>query len=330
MAAIARRTLLAALGGAVAWPLAARAQQPAMPVIGVLYGVSAAEWTEHMAAFRRGLTEIGFVEDRNVAIEYRWAEGHYDRMAWMAVDLVGRRIAVMLIGGNTTNVRAMIAATQSVPIVFTTGVDPVAAGLVASLNQPGGNATGLTNFSSDLGPKKLDLLHEVVPSAKMIALLVNPDNRVVLEGEVGRVQTAAKRLGLETTLLKASTANEIEAAFASAVQQGVHAAYLSSDLFLLSQRQQITALALRHKLPTVSSWRENVRAGQLISYGTDDLEMYRRAGIYVGRILKGEKPADLPVQGPTKYELAINLKTSKALGLEVPPTLLATADEVIE
>ena len=326
-----RRAFITLLGGAAAaWPLAARTQQPATPVIGVLSGVSAADRTEHMAAFRRGLTEIGFVEGRNVAIEYRWAEGHYDRMAWMAVDLVGRRIAVMLIGGNTTAVRAMIMATQSVPIVFTTAVDPVAAGLVASLNQPGGNATGLTNFSSDLGPKKLDLLHEVAPSAKTIALLMNPDNRVVVEGEVGRVQTAAKRLGLETTLLKASTANEIETAFASAVQQGVHAAYLSSDLFLLSQRQQITALALRHKLPTVSSWRENVRTGQLISYGTDDLEMYRRAGIYVGRILKGEKPADLPVQGPTKYELAINLKTAKALGLEVPPTLLATADEVIE
>src|SRR5262245_55228720 len=327
---IGRREFITLLGGAVAWPLAARAQQAAMPVIGVLYGVSAAERTEHMAAFRRGLTEIGFVEGRNVAIEYRWADGHYDRMAWMAVDLVGRRIAVMLIGGNTTAVRAMIAATQSVPIVFTTGVDPVAAGLVASLNQPGGNATGLTNFISDLGPKKLDLLHEVVPSAKTIALLVNPDNRVVLEGEVGRVQTAAKRLGLETTLLKARTANEIETAFASAVQQGVHAAYVGSDLFLQGQRQQIAALALRHKLPTVSSWRETVRAGQLISYGTDDLEMYRRAGIYVGRILKGERPADLPVQGPTKYELAINLKTAKALGLEVPPTLLATADEVIE
>jgi len=328
---VRRRDFITLLGGAaVAWPIAARAQQPAMPVIGVLYGVSAAERTEHMAAFRRGLTEIGFVEGRNVAIEYRWAEGHYDRMAWMAVDLVGRRIAVMLIGGNTTAVRAMIAATQSVPIVFTTGVDPVAAGLVASLNQPGGNATGLTNFSSDLGPKKLDLLHEVVPSAKTIALLVNPDNRVVLEGEVVRVQTAAKRLGLETTLLKASTANEIETAFASAVQQGVHAAYLGSDLFLGSQRQQTAALALRHKLPTVSSSREGVRAGHLISYGADDLEMYRRAGIYVGRILKGEKLADLPVQGPTKYQLGINLKTAKALGLEVPPTLLATADEVIE
>src|SRR5262245_17557577 len=215
-----RREFIMLLGGAAAWPLVARAQQRAMPVIGVLYGVSAADQAEQMAAFRRGLTEIGFVEGRNVAIEYRWADGHYDRMAWMAVDLVARRIAVILIGGNTTAVRAMIAATQSIPIVFTTGVDPVAAGLVASLDQPKGNATGLTSFSSDLGPKKLELLHEVVPTAKTIALLVNPDNRVQVEVEVGGVQTAAKRLGLETTVLKSSTENEIETVFASAEQLG--------------------------------------------------------------------------------------------------------------
>jgi putative tryptophan/tyrosine transport system substrate-binding protein len=325
-----RRTFITLLGGAAAWPLAARAQQTAMPVIGVLYGVSAAERAEHMAAFRRGLTETGFIEGRNVAIEYRWAEGHYDRMAWMAVDLVGRRIAVMLIGGNTTAVRAMIGATQSIPIVFTTGVDPVAAGLVASLNHPSGNATGLTNFSSDLGPKKLELLHEVVTTAKTIALLVNPNNRVTREGEVGGVQTAAKLFGLETIVLECGAESEVETAFASAVRQGAHAVYVVSDLFLQGQRQHIVALALRHKLPVVSSEREAVRAGQLISYGADDLEMYRRAGIYVGRILKGEKPADLPVQGPTKYELVINLKTAKALGIEVPPTLLARADEVIE
>jgi putative ABC transport system substrate-binding protein len=328
---IRRRELIVTLGSAAAaWPLAARAQQPTMPVIGVLYGVSAAEWTEHMAAFRRGLTEIGFVAGRNVAIEYRWAEGQYDRMAWMAVDLVGRRIAVMLIGGNTTAVRAMISAARSIPIVFTTGVDPVAAGLVTSLNQPGGNATGLTNFSSDLGPKKLELLHEVAPTAKTVALLVNPNNRVMREGEVGGVQTAAKRLGLETIAVECSTENEIETAFASMERQGAGAVYVGSDLFLRSWRQQIAALALRHKLPTVSPWREAIRAGQLIGYGTDDLEMYRRAGIYVGRILKGEKPADLPVQAPTKYELVINLKTAKALGIDVPPTLLARADEVIE
>jgi putative ABC transport system substrate-binding protein len=326
-----RRDFITLLGGAAAaWPLAARAQQQAMPVIGVLYGVSAAERAEHMAAFRRGLTETGFVEGRNVAIEYRWAEGHYDRMAWMAVDLVGRRIAVMLIGGNTTAVRAMIAATQSIPIVFTTGVDPVAAGLVTSLNQPSGNATGLTSFNSDLGPKKLELLHEAAPTAKTIALLVNPNNRVSVQGEVGGVQAAAKRLGLETIVLEGGTENEIETAFASAVQRGAGAVFIGTDLFLQGRRQQIAALALRHKLATVAAWRETARAGQLISYGADELDMYQRAGIYVGRILKGEKPADLPVQAPTKYELVINLKTAKALGLEIPPTLLARADEVIE
>jgi ABC-type uncharacterized transport system substrate-binding protein len=325
-----RREFITLLGGAATWPLAARAQPPAMPVIGVLYGVSAAERAEHMAAFRRGLTETGFVEGRNVAIEYRWAEGHYDRMAWMAVDLVGRRIAVMLIGGNTTAVRAMIAATQSIPIVFTTGVDPVAAGLVTSLNRPSGNATGLTSFSSDLGPKKLELLHEAVPTAKTIALLVNPNNRVSLQGQVGDLQAAAKRLGLETIVLEGGAENEIETAFASAVQRGAGAVFIGTDLFLQGRRQQIAALALRHKLATVSSLRETVRAGQLMSYGTDELEMYQRAGIYVGRILKGEKPADLPVQAPTKYELVINLKTAKALGLTVPDTLLARADEVIE
>jgi putative ABC transport system substrate-binding protein len=325
-----RREFITLLGGAAAaWPLAAHAQQ-AMPVIGVLYGVSAVERTEHMAAFRRGLAEIGFVEGRNVAIEYRWAEGQYDRMAWMAVDLVGRRVAVMLIGGNTTAVRAMIAATQSIPIVFTTGIDPVAAGLVASLNRPGGNATGLTVFSSDLGPKKLELLHEAVPTAKTIALLVNPNNRVTQEGEVSGVQTAAKRLGLETIVFEGGTENEIETAFASALQRRAGAVFIGTDLFLLSRYQQIAALALRHKLPTMSSFRASVRAGQLISYGADLLEMYQRAGIYVGRILKGEKPADLPVQQPTKFELAINLRTAKGLGLDLPPTLLALADEVIE
>jgi putative ABC transport system substrate-binding protein len=325
-----RREFITLLDGAAAWPVAARAQRPTMPVIGVLYGVSAAERAEHMTAFRRGLTETGFVEGRNVAIEYRWAEGHYDRMAWMAVDLVGRRIAVMLIGGNTTAVRAMIAAAPSIPVVFTTGVDPIAAGLVASLNRPSGNATGLTSFSSDLGPKKLELLHEAIPTAKTIALLVNPNNRVSLLGQVGDLQAAATRLGLETIVLEAGAENEIEAAFASAVQRGAGAVFIGTDLFLQGRRQQIAALALRHRLATVSSLRETVRVGQLMSYGIDELDMYQRAGIYVGRILKGEKAADLPVQVPTKFELVINLKTAKGLGLMMPDKLLALADEVIE
>ena len=325
-----RREFITLLGGAAAWPLAARAQQAAMPVIGVLYGVSAAEWADHMVAFRRGLGETGFVEGRNVVIEYRWADGQYDRMPWMAADLIGRRVAVILMGGNTDSVRAMLAATQTIPIVFTTGTDPVAAGLVASLNRPGGNATGVTVVAGELGPKRLELLHEVVPGIKKIAVFVNPTNRLISEADIHSAQAAAPRLGLEVIVVNVGTEKEIQRAFATAVQQGAGAVYVGGDLVLRSSREQIAALALRHKLPTMSTWREAVRAGQLISYGANELDMYRHAGLYVGRILKGEKPADLPVQAPTKYELVINLKTAKVLGLDVPPQLLARADEVIE
>jgi|SRR5215470_11262001 len=280
-----RRTLITLLGSAAAaWPPAARAQQPTMPVVGVLYGVSAADRTEHMTAVHRGLSETG----------------------------------------------AMIAATQSIPIVFTTGVDPLSAGLVASLNRPGGTATGVTTFASELGPKKIELLHEVVPTANKIAVLVNPTNRVSSEGDVSGAQMAAHRLGLEIIVVNGGAVKEIEMAFASAVQQGAGAMYVGGSLVGLSRREEFGALTLHHKLPTISSQRDPVRAGQLISYGANELEMYRQAGIYVGRILQGEKPADLPVQGPTKFELVINLKTAKALGLEVPATVLARADEVIE
>ena len=280
-----RRTLITLLGSAAAaWPPAARAQQPTMPVVGVLYGVSAADRTEHMTAVHRGLSETG----------------------------------------------AMIAATQSISIVFTTGVDPLSAGLVASLNRPGGTATGVTTFASELGPKKIELLHEVVPTANKIAVLVNPTNRVSSEGDVSGAQMAAHRLGLEIIVVNGGAVKEIEMAFASAVQQGAGAMYVGGSLVGLSRREEFGALTLHHKLPTISSQRDPVRAGQLISYGANELEMYRQAGIYVGRILQGEKPADLPVQGPTKFELVINLKTAKALGLEVPATVLARADEVIE
>jgi ABC-type uncharacterized transport system substrate-binding protein len=328
---VRRREFITLLGGAAAaWPLAARAQQPPMPVIGVLYGVSAAERADHMVAFRRGLGESGFVEGRNVVIEYRWADGQYDRMGWMAADLIGRRVAVILMGGNTDSVRAMLAATQTIPIVFTTGTDPVGAGLVASLNRPGGHATGVTVFAVELGPKKVELLHEVVPGVKKIAVLVNPNNRLISEADIRSAQAAAPRLGLEVIVVNVATEKEIQRAFATAVQQGAGAVYVGSDLVLSSSREQIAALALRHKLPTMSTWREAVRAGQLISYGANELDMYPQAGLYVGRILKGEKPAELPVVQPTKFDLVINLKTAKALGLEVPPMLLARADEVIE
>jgi putative ABC transport system substrate-binding protein len=326
-----RRQFITLVGGAaVAWPLGARAQQAAVPVIGVLYGVSAAEWADHMVAFRRGLGETGFVEGRNVVIEYRWADGRYDRMPWMAADLIGRRVAVILMGGNTDSVRAMLAATQTIPIVFTTGTDPVVAGLVASLNRPGGNATGVTVVAGELGPKKLELLHELVPGVKKISVLVNPNNRLISEADIRSTQAAAARLGLEVIVVNMGTEQEIQRAFATAVQQGAGAVYVGGDLVLRNSREQIAALALSYKLATISSWREAVRAGQLISYGANELDMYRQAGLYVGRILKGEKPADLPVVQPTKIELAINLKTAKALGLAGPDSLLARADEVIE
>jgi putative tryptophan/tyrosine transport system substrate-binding protein len=325
-----RREFITLLGGVVAWPLAARAQQAAMPVIGSLYGVSAAEWASPMAGFRRGLSEWGFDEGRNVAIEYRWAEGQFDRMPAMAADLVRRKVAVILVGGNLDGVRAAISATQTIPIVFTTASNPVTNGLVASLNRPGGNATGVTVFAAELGPKRLELLHEALPTAKKIALLVNPKVPAVMEGDIQGAQTAARSLGLDVIVVRASRENEIEEAFATAAQERASAVQVGDDAFLDGRREKIAALSLRHALPTMSLTREAAAAGSLMSYGSNRLDVYRHAGIYVGRILKGEKPADLPVQQPAKFELVINLKTAKALGLDVPATLLARADEVIE
>jgi putative ABC transport system substrate-binding protein len=326
-----RRDFITFLGGAAAaWPLAARAQQTALPVIGVLYGVSAAEWADRMAAFRRGLADIGFVDGGNVVIEYRWAEGHQDQIPWMAADLIGRRVAVILTGGNTTGVRALLKATQAIPVVFTTAADPVEAGLVASLSRPGGNATGVTLLSGELGAKKLELLHEVVPAARRIAILVNQTNQVTLEADTQTAQTAAPRLGLEPIIVRAGSESEIAHAFASAVQLGAGAIMVGSDALFIGAGDQITALAQKYKLPSISSRSDKVRSGQLMSYGINDLDMYRQAGVYVGRILRGEKAGDLPVVQPTKFELVINLKTAKALGLDMPPTLLAIADDVIE
>jgi putative ABC transport system substrate-binding protein len=325
-----RRELMTMIGGAAAWPLAARAQQAAMPVVGWINAASAAEWVDNVAGFRRGLSETGFVEGRNVAIEFRWADGHLDRIPAMAADLIGRGVAVISVGGNTTGVRAAMAATKTIPIVFTSAVDPVAAGLVASLNRPGGNLTGVTNLNQELGPKRLELLHEVIPTAVKIALLVNPNNPVVSLGEIQGGQTAARRLGLEIIVVDGSNESEIEGAFMSAVQQGAAALDVGSDAFFNSQRAQIGTLALRHGLPTITSDIQAVAAGVLMSYGAHDTDMYRQAGIYVGRILKGEKPAELPVVQPTKFELLVNLKTAKALGLTIPESFLLRADEVVE
>jgi putative ABC transport system substrate-binding protein len=328
-----RREFILTLGGAaaasyVSWPLTARAQQPTMPVVGSLFSVSAAQWEDKMAGFRRGLGEAGFVDGRNVTIDYRWADGQLDRMATMAADLIGRKVTVILAGGNTTGVRALIAATKTIPIVFTTAADPVATGLVASLSRPGGNATGVTIFGGELVAKKLELLHEVVPNATQVAVLANPSNPVFTNSVVQAAQSAARRLGLETTVINATTDTELDMAFAAAAQQRA-AAVLFEDAYFSSRRDQIAALGLRYSLPTMGQ-PDTIAAGVLIGYGPSFPDSYRQAGVYVGRILKGEKPGDLPVLQPTKFELVINLKTARALGIDVPPTLLARADEVIE
>jgi ABC-type uncharacterized transport system substrate-binding protein len=325
-----RREFITLLGATSAmWPPAASAQRAMAPVIGSLYGTSAAEWAIPMAGFHAGLKEAGFVEGQNVAIEYRWADGHFDRMPGMAADLVALKVAVILVGGNLAGVRAALAATQTIPIVFTTASNPVASGLVASLNHPGGNATGVTVIAVELGPKKVELLREMLPTATKVALIVNPSN-TDMEAERESLQMAARHLGIELIVLSAHTESEVEKAFETAAQQRAAALYVGSDAFLVSQRARIAALGLRYALPTISPVRNDVVAGELMSYGSSQADMYRQAGIYVGRILKGEKPADLPVLEPTKFELVINLKTAKALGIKIPQTLLASADEVIE
>jgi putative ABC transport system substrate-binding protein len=328
---IRRREFITLLGGAVAtWPLAARAQQP-LPVVGTLYGVSAALWAGNMAEFRRGLAETGFEEGRNVIIESRWADGHFERMPALVADLVSRKVAVILVGGGIEGVRATIQAAQTIPIVFTTGTDPVAAGLVASINRPGGNATGLTNLAVELAAKRLDLMHEALPKAGKVALLLNRNNPVVSQGEFQAMQSAARGLGLELVILNVGSDQDLEPAFANAVEQRAAALMIGSDAFFSGREPQIAALALRHRLPTMVGGRLKVGpTGVLMGYGTESTDLYRQAGIYVGRILKGARPADLPIVHPTKFDLVINLNTAKAFGLTVPPSLLAIADEVIE
>ena len=328
---IRRREFITLLGGpAAAWPLAARAQQP-LPVVGTLYGVSAALWAGNMAEFRRGLAETGFEEGRNVIIESRWADGHFERMPALAADLVSRKVAVILVGAGIEGVRATIQAAQTIPIVFTTGTDPVAAGLVASINRPGGNVTGLTNLAVELAAKRLDLMHEALPKAGKVALLLNRNNPVVSQGEFQAMQSAARGLGLELVILNVGSDQDLEPAFANAVEQRAAALMIGSDAFFSGREPQIAALALRHRLPTMVGGRLKVGpTGVLMGYGTESTDLYRQAGIYVGRILKGARPADLPIVHPTKFDLVINLNTAKALGLTVPPSLLAIADEVIE
>jgi putative tryptophan/tyrosine transport system substrate-binding protein len=325
-----RREFITLLGGAAAWPFAARAQQSAMPLVGVLHGVSAAQWTDRMVGFHWGLGETGFTEGRNVTIEYRWAEGQFDRLPGMAADLVSRKVAVICAGAGDVAIRAAIAATKTTPIVFTTASDPVRAGFVLSLGRPGGNVTGATFMGVELVAKRLELLHEILPGITRIALLVNPNNPGLMQDNIELSKAAAQRLGLEMIVVKAGSESEIESAVVDAVGQMAKALSIGNDAYLSSRSRQIAFFALRHALPTMSESRDGVAAGLLMSYGPNQAETFRRAGVYVGRILKGEKPADLPVIQPTNFELFINLTTAKALGLQVPSQLLGRADELIE
>jgi putative ABC transport system substrate-binding protein len=315
-------------GGLVLWPLAARAQQPAMPVIGFLHSASLGTYAPMVVAFRRGLNETAYDEGRNVAIEFRWAEGHYDRLPELAADLVRRQVSV--IAALTADAAgAAKTATTSIPIVFETGNDPVTAGFVASLNRPGGNLTGVTTLTVLLGAKRLELLHELVPKAAVIGILVNPTNANA-ELSTKDLRAATDALGLQTYVQSASSERELDTAFTALVQQGVGAIVIGSDPFFNSRGIQLAALAVRHRVPTMCPLREYAVAGGLMSYGTSLTDVYRQIGVYTGRILKGEKPADLPVIQPSKFEFVINLKTAKALGLDVSLQLLQRADEVIE
>jgi putative tryptophan/tyrosine transport system substrate-binding protein len=324
-----RREFITLLGGTAAWSLVARAQQPTMPVIGYLNGQWPGAEAARAAAFRVGLTETGFVEGRNIAIEYRWAEGQPDRLPALAADLVRRKVAAIAATGGDSSVRAAKALTATIPIVFSTGGDPVQTGLVASLNRPGGNATGATFIASAIGSKRLDLLHSLVPVAVPIGLLVNPINPST-DSVRNDLQAAARSIGQQVNTLNASSERDIDVAFETFAQRRVGMLVVSSDAFLNNHSNRLVALAARYAIPTIYTLREIAAAGGLMSYGADIQDTYRQVGVYTGRILKGEKPADLPVQQPTKFELVINLKTARALGLEVPDKLLALADEVIE
>ena len=323
-----RRELMLLLSGAMTVARDLHAQQKAMPVIGYLGNISPGVSAPGLVGFRQGLSETGYIEGQNVAIEYRWAEGHYDRLPALAAELVGRKVDV-IVTSSTPAIQAAKAATSTIPIVFFGGGDFVALGLVASLARPGGNLTGISIMSPELNPKRLDLLSQLVPQASVIALLVNPSNAIA-EVTIRDVQEAARAKGVQLQILRAGTEAEIDSAFAALVQLRAGALVAASDPFFNSRREQLVALASHHAVPAIWEWREFAEAGGLISYGSSLTGMWRPVGIYVGKILKGANPADLPIQQPTKFELVINLKTAKALGLTLPQSLLAAADEVIE
>jgi putative tryptophan/tyrosine transport system substrate-binding protein len=326
---IRRREFIATLGGAAAWPLGARAQQAAMPVIGFLSSETPSGYAPFAAAFRQGLSESGFVEGRNVAIEYRWAQGHNDRLPALAAELVRRQVAVIAAAGTPSSLAAK-ATTATIPIVFSSAADPVVEGLVASLARPGGNATGVTNLGMELVQKQIEKLHEMVPRANVIAALVNPSDPALGEPATKEAQVAARALGLQIHIVQASTERDIEATFASLAPLGVGALVVLPNAFFVSRLGQIATLAIRHAMPTIYYQREFAAAGGLMGYGPSVTDAYRQVGIYTARILQGERPGDLPVQQPTKFELVINLNTANVLGLDVPFYLQQLADEVIE
>jgi putative tryptophan/tyrosine transport system substrate-binding protein len=324
-----RREFITLLGGATVLPLAARAQQAAMPVIGLLSSWAPGDSPQLVAAFRQGLKETGFVEGQNVAVEYRWAEGRYDRLPALAADLVHRQVTVITTTGPPA-AQAAKAATTTIPIVFEMGSDPVNLGLITSLNRPGGNVTGATNLMVEITPKRLELLHELVPRATRVALLVNPSEAAITEATVRDVGAAARGMGLQIQVLNASNVREIDAAFATLASERLDALFVATSSFLIDRRVQLTQLAARHGVPTIYPVREHAEVGGLISYGTNLGDAWHQVGVYTGRILKGEKPANLPVVQSSKFELVINASTARMLGLTVPEKLLALADEVIE
>jgi putative ABC transport system substrate-binding protein len=324
-----RREFVTLLGGTAAWPLAAHAQQPAMPVIGFLSGGSAAGYAPIVSAFRQGLAEAGYTEGQNLAIEYRWADGQYDRAPALAADLVARGVSVIVAAGGIGSALAAKAASPTIPIVFVSGDDPIRFGLVDSFNRPGGNVTGVSFLLTALEAKRLELLHELLPKATLIAVLVNP-SFAAADLRVTAVREAANTLGLQLSILTAGSERDIDNAFASVVEKQAGALIVTSDPFFVSRREQIVFLATRGAVPTAFFTREFATAGGLMSYGASISDAYRQTGIYAGKVLKGEKPANLPVMQPTKFEFVINLKTARALGLDIPPMMLALADEVIE
>jgi putative ABC transport system substrate-binding protein len=324
-----RREFITILGGALSWPIAARAQQPAMPVVGFLNAASPEPLRQQTAAFLAGLKESDYVEGQNVTVEYRWAEGQYDRLPALVADLVRQQVNVIVSGGGAPAVLAAKAATTTIPIVFSLGADPIGLGLIASLNRPGGNITGVYQFTSGLEAKRLGLLHEMVPKATPVAVLIN-SNFSDAENQLHDVREAAARLGVQLVVVRANTESDFDAAFSTLVRQRAGALLVCSSPFFNGRREQLVVLAARHAVPAIFEWRDFAAAGGLMSYGTRLADAYRQVGVYAGQILRGAKPGDLPVVQSTKFELVINLSTAKALGIEVPPTLSARADEIIE